>query len=250
MNSITELCEKLLKAQSVSALTGAGISAESGVATFRGENGLWRKFKPEELANVNAFLKNPELVWEWYNERKKIVRSVQPNPGHFALAEFENILNGFTLITQNVDGLHRRAGSSRILELHGNIERSFCMQCGNFYDNVEISEEIKVPHCSVCNGLIRPDVVWFGEMLPQDILEEAERSAMRCDFFFVVGTSAEVYPAASLPITAKQYGARIIEINIAHTSLSNYADYTFFGKAGEVLPQFISIIKQLRKLTQ
>lgn len=240
----TRLIEKLASATAVAALTGAGISAESGVPTFRGNEGLWKKFKPEELANFDAFIKNPDLVWEWYAYRKKLTAEVKPNPGHFALAEMEKLLQNFAVITQNIDNLHRRAGSLNVYELHGNIERNYCIDCGRRYRNEELALGPSAPHCVECNGLIRPDVVWFGELLPSDQWELAERAARDADVFFSIGTSAIVYPAASLPMLAKENGAYLVEINPEMTPLSHYADETLLGKSGEILPGLVAAIKK------
>ncbi len=239
-----KLIQKLKSAKSVAVLTGAGISAESGVPTFRGQEGLWKKFKPEELATFEAFIRNPELVWEWYNYRRKLLLEVQPNPGHYALVELENLFPNFTLITQNVDNLHRRAGSKNIVELHGNIERNYCIKCGKRYDDVNFAIELKSPKCD-CGGLIRPDVVWFGEMLPVDAWERAEESASSCDVFFSIGTSGVVYPAASLPQIAKRSGAYTVEINIERTDLSWFMDEVIIGKSGEVLPELVKKLKEV-----
>jgi NAD-dependent deacetylase len=244
MNVSDKLRSLLRSVESVCVLTGAGISAESGVATFRGPEGLWSKLKPEELANFDAFMRNPELVWEWYNYRRKIVHEVKPNPAHYALARLEENVNDFTLVTQNVDNLHARAGSRRILELHGNIERSYCIDCGKFVDNVEISSEGKVPRCSFCNGLIRPDVVWFGEMLPEGVFESASIAASKCELFLTIGTSAVVYPAAGLPLTARNHGAYVVEINTDRTEISHDVNETLLGKAGEIVPQIVSIVEE------
>ncbi len=233
----------LQRAQSVCVLTGAGISSESGVPTFRGADGLWKKFRPEELANFDAFISNPQLVWEWYNYRKKLIDSVSPNAGHLALAQMEEQVEDFTLVTQNVDNLHRRAGSKRVLELHGNIMKSSCIDCGKRDDTPVFPGPAGVPRCTSCSGLIRPDVVWFGEMLPQDAYDEAEAASRRCDLFLSVGTSAVVYPAASLPLTAKQGGAYVVEINIERTEQSNRFDEVLLGKAGDILPSILESIQ-------
>jgi NAD-dependent deacetylase len=244
---ITKKLESLLKtADSVCVLTGAGISAESGVATFRGTNGLWSKLKPEELADFDAFLRNPDIVWEWYNQRKQIIEEVKPNAAHFALAEMEKLVKDFTLTTQNIDNLHIRAGSKHVLELHGNLERSYCVGCGKFVPDVTVTKENKIPHCADCGGVIRPDVVWFGEMLPQDVLEEATRAAERCDLFLTIGTSAVVYPAAGLPLTARNNGAYVVEINLEKTEISHMVNESLIGKAGEILPQLAEIMKNNR----
>jgi len=235
------LADKIKTAQHVVVSTGAGVSAESGVPTFRGEDGIWKKMNPEELASIDGFMRNPDLVWEWYQHRRKIVSEVQPNPGHFAIAEMENLFPRFTLITQNVDNLHYRAGSSEVLELHGNITRNKCLDCNTFYDE-EIDLEAGLPTCS-CGGRIRPDVVWFGEMLPTRVLEAAFRAAEDADLFFTVGTSALIQPAASLPQIALRSGAFVVEVNIEPTPMTGHVGAFLQGKSGEVLPRVIEIIR-------
>jgi len=239
-----EFLTKLKEAKSLLFFTGAGISAESGIATFRGKDGLWKKLKPEELASFDAFMKNPDMVWEWYQYRRNIVESVEPNAGHNVIAELEKYYS-VNVVTQNVDNLHERAGSSSIEELHGSIVRNFCIDCKTFYNDIKIESEKKVPRCSNCNGLIRPDVIWFGENLRGDAFPNSEKKAKKCDICFVVGTSAIVYPAAYIPLTAKEYGAYIVEINIEPTELTYQADYSIFGKSGEILPQLLMAIKDL-----
>jgi len=229
--------DKIKSAESVVFFTGAGISAESGIPTFRGKDGIWNKLKPEELANFDAFLRNPELIWEWYNHRKRIIHESKPNAGHIAIAAMQNIFPKVSVITQNIDNLHRRAGSRIIYELHGNIERNYCIECRTFY-NEELDFSKGVPKCK-CGGLIRPDVVWFGEYLPEDQLEASEKAARQSDVFFVVGTSAVVYPAANLIFTAKQNGAYLAEINIEGTEISGIVDISFCEKAGSVLQQIL-----------
>ena len=235
------LIDKLTESDSIVFFTGAGISSESGIPTFRGKNGIWNKLKPEELANFNAFIRNPEMVWEWYNHRKKIVHEAQPNAAHLAIAKIQNHFKDVSVITQNIDNLHRRAGSKKIYELHGNIERNFCINCKKFY-NEELDFSKGVPKCE-CGGLIRPDVVWFGEYLPEDQFLGGEKAAITSDVFFVVGTSAVVYPAAGLVYTAKQSGSTIVEINIEETPLTSIADYSYFGRAGEILPVILEKYK-------
>ena len=246
MNISEKLHSLLQTSESVCVLTGAGISAESGVETFRGSNGLWSKLKPEELANFDAFMRNPELVWEWYNYRKKIIYDVKPNPAHGALARMKDLVRDFTLVTQNIDNLHIRAGSTNVLELHGNMERSYCIGCGKYASNVEVSLEQKVPHCPSCHGLIRPDIVWFGEMLPEGVFEAATEAANRCELFLTVGTSAVVYPAASLPLTARKNGAYVVEINMERTEISHSVHETLLGKAGEILPQLVMLQEEIK----
>lgn len=244
-----KLTKKLQQAESFTAFTGAGMSSESGIPTFRGENGLWKKFKPEELANFDAFIRNPELVWEWYQYRRKIISSVQPNPGHYALAEMEKYFKHFTIITQNIDNLHRRAGSTNIYELHGNIERNFCVGCKKFFTDEEISQlHLETsPRCPICDGLIRPDVVWFGEALPDEQWNGSVAAAESTDILISVGTSGVVYPAASIPIIAQRAGAYIVEINPSPSELSHMFDEVIPGKAGEVLPKLQKHLEQLRK---
>lgn len=223
--------------QHVVALTGAGVSAESGVPTFRGEDGLWRHYRPEELATPHAFARDPALVWEWYDWRRGLIAACRPNPAHVTLADMEARLPDFTLITQNVDGLHRLAGSQRLLELHGDIWRMRCTrQATSFEDRTSPLPEMP-PRCPDCGALLRPDVVWFGESLPSDVLQAACAACAACDLMLVVGTSALVQPAASLPLIAKQNGAALVEINPQPTPLSDQADLTLRQPAAQALPQ-------------
>jgi NAD-dependent deacetylase len=241
--SVSRALESLLsKETKVVVLTGAGISAESGVPTFRGEDGLWKKFHPEELATLEAFMANPQLVWEWYEYRRKIIEEIKPNPGHLALVEFQNYFEKFNLVTQNVDGFHQQAGSKNVVELHGNIKRNKCVRCGAKYKTLEKTMQGILPKC-VCGGNIRPDVVWFGEMLPQDALNYAFRVSSDCDLFFSIGTSAVVHPAASLPLIAKRNGAYVVEVNIKPTEISHLIDESLMGKAGEIMPLLVKLFK-------
>jgi NAD-dependent deacetylase len=234
------LISTLKNAESICVLTGAGVSAESGVPTFRGEEGLWKKFKPEELASFDAFIRNPDLVWEWYAYRRRLIQEVKPNPAHYGLVALERHVKNFTLVTQNVDNLHRRAGSRNVLELHGNIERSYCTQCRTLAQESTLQGQTGVPRCTKCGGLVRPDVVWFGEMLPLEVFSKAEAAARQCDIFFSIGTSAIVFPAASLSYTALDYGALVVEINLELTDLSSRAHEVLTGKAGEILRDLLS----------
>jgi len=240
-----QFIKRLFTAKKIVFFTGAGISAESGIATFRGSDGIWNKMKPEELASFSAFMKNPNLVWEWYQHRRDIIHKVEPNKGHYTIAEFEEFFD-VTVVTQNVDNLHKRAGSSKIYELHGNIERNFCIEC-NAYVTEKQFEGIEVPKCENCGGMIRPDVVWFGESLPQDQFSGGEMAAEWSDICFVVGTSAVVYPAAYIPQSAKRAGSYLVEINIEPTELTNFADYSIFGKSGEVLPEILKAALKVKK---
>ena len=235
---------KLTEAKNIVFFTGAGISAESGIPTFRGKDGIWNKLKPEELANFDAFIKNPSMVWEWYNHRKKIIHESKPNAGHLAIAEMQSLFDDVTVVTQNIDNLHRRAGSKNIYELHGNIERNYCIKCRTFFNN-ELDFSNGVPKCN-CGGLIRPDVVWFGEYLPEDQFEGGERASVLSDIFFVVGTSAVVYPAAGLVLAAKRSGSFIVEVNSESTEISSLCDDSFFGEAGKILPEILNQIKIIR----
>ena len=238
-----ELIQALHDTSHVAVLTGAGISAESGIPTFReAQTGLWAQYDPTELATPEAFRANPELVWRWYQWRQEIVRQAEPNPGHYALAAMEAHLNArgtqFSLITQNVDSLHQRAGSHKIIELHGNIYRSKCFDCGETaLDNEMVA--VEHPRCRHCQGLLRPDVVWFGENLPAQALQAAWEAAQDCDVFFSVGTSALVQPAASLPVVALQKGATVVEINPDVTNISILATFNLRGPSGEVLPELL-----------
>jgi len=227
-------------ARTVTVLTGAGISAESGVPTFRdAQTGLWAQFDPQKLATPDAFRRNPKLVWDWYAWRRKLVAKAEPNAGHRALAVLEGRVSDFALITQNVDGLHRRAGSRNVVELHGNIGRVKCSRENTIVEHwTEVGDE--VPRCAGCGALLRPDVVWFEETLPADALRASEDAARRCQIMLVVGTSAEVYPAAALPGYAKSAGATIVEINPNPTPLSDAADYVLRAPAAVVLPALVA----------
>jgi len=238
-----ETVSRIKSARSVVFFTGAGISAESGIPVFRGKDGIWNKLKPEELANFDAFLRNPKMVWEWYEHRKYIIKESRPNQAHLAIAELQNYIPEVIVVTQNIDNLHRRAGSKIVYELHGNIERNYCIRCHTFYNNkIEFTDG--VPKCQ-CGGLIRPDIVWFGEYLPEDQFSASEQAAENCDVFVVVGTSAVVYPAASLVYKAEAGKAYIIEVNIEMTEISHMADESYFGPAGEILPAFLEKIKSI-----
>lgn len=229
----------LRRATPVAALTGAGVSAESGVPTFRGQGGLWRSYRAEDLATPQAFRRDPELVWQWYGWRRGLVGACRPNAAHVALAEMEQALDDFVLVTQNVDGLHRLAGSRRVLELHGNIWRLRCTrECRPpWEDRRDPLPEIP-PRCPACGALARPDVVWFGEALPGAVLAEAMDASRRCELMLVVGTSALVQPAASLPLLALDNGAHLVEINPQATPLSHLAGEVLREPAAQALPRW------------
>jgi NAD-dependent deacetylase len=232
----------LRSAKRVTVLTGAGVSAESGVPTFRDAlTGLWAKFKPEELATPTAFRRNPKLVWDWYAWRRELVAKAQPNPAHFALAELERRFADFALITQNVDGLHQRAGTRCVIELHGNISRTKCFDDDQPVEHWDKTGDVP-PKCPRCGGLLRPDVVWFEESMPEEAMKAAARVSRRCDVFLCVGTSAVVYPAAALPLEALEAGAVVVEINPEATTFTARADYSLRGPAGHVLPAIVAAL--------
>ncbi len=229
LNRVREL---IRVAKSIAVLTGAGISAESGIPTFRGNGGLWREYRPEELATPEAFQNNPDLVWDWYEWRRELIVKAEPNEGHRALAALESAAQKFTLITQNVDNLHERAGSRNLIHLHGEIFVSRCVDCCR-----EVRQQ-DGRRCQ-CGGMLRPGVVWFGEALSEEIWKEAEAATNAADVFLVVGTSAVVFPSAGLITMARKAGAKVVEINLAETPFSNEVDFSERGKAGELLPQLV-----------
>lgn len=240
-----DLIRALSSAGRVAALTGSGISAESGIPTFReAQTGLWRRYRPEELATSQAFRRDPRLVWEWYTWRRELVANARPNPGHLALAQMETHIPDFTLITQNVDGLHQRAGSGLerpVIELHGSLQRSKCFEEGRLVETWEEDGEIP-PRCPSCGGYLRPDVVWFGETLPPGALHAAQETASTCEIFFSIGTSTLVEPAASLPFIAAHSGALVVEVNPQETPLTKNVEYVLAGPAGEVLPALVGAV--------
>ncbi len=238
MEISAEALKRLRLSKSVAVLTGAGVSAESGIPTFRGPGGMWKNHRPEQLATPQAFAGDPELVWEWYHWRRGLVRSVDPNPGHDAIARLEGKVDDFTLITQNVDGLHRDAGSERVLELHGTIHRARCQDCPAVID---LTDEDGVIICSSCGGLMRPSVIWFGESLDMATLESAYIASARAEFLIVAGTSNVVQPAASLAYAAIENGGYVLEVNLDPTPLTGTATSTILGKGGEVLPEIVRL---------
>lgn len=235
---IQALRKTLMNAESVAVLTGAGISAESGVPTFRGEGGLWRNYRATDLATPEAFERDPELVWEFYNWRRKLIGGVQCNAAHHALARLENLIAKFTLITQNVDGLHFQAGNRNVLEIHGSIWRVRCTRC--HLTTTDRSPNLGPrPVCGSCGGLLRPAVVWFGEALNPEILGKAVEAVRSCQVMLVIGTSSIVQPAASLSLEAKSGGAVVAEINLEATPHSRFMDFALHGKAGEIVPRLV-----------
>lgn len=237
-----ELIELLPGARHVVVFTGAGVSAESGVPTFRDAlTGLWAQFRPEDIATPEAFQAEPQRVWDWYAWRRQLIQRVDPNPAHRAIAELQELVPRLTLITQNVDGLHQRAGSRDVLELHGSIHRVKCFDhhhpATDWDDRIE-----RPPRCLLCGSLLRPDVVWFNEELPTRPWTEALDAAARGDVFFAVGTSMLVQPASGLPLAALQAGAQVVQINPQPTDLSDFAQFDLRGKAGEILPGLINSV--------
>lgn len=235
-----EFIRRLREAKHVVVLSGAGISAESGVPTFRdAQTGLWAKYDPQELATPEAFQRNPQLVWDWYTWRRNLISGVGPNHGHRALAQMERLIPRLTVITQNIDGLHQQAGSTDVIELHGNLSRTKCLNEDRIVEQWEETGE-RPPRCPHCGGYLRPDVVWFGEALPPLALHRAMAASRTADVFFTVGTSGIVYPAASLPMEAVEAGGMVVEVNPEDTPLTHWMTYTFRGPSGAVLPAIVS----------
>lgn len=234
------IAEKIKNSKKIVFVTGAGISQESGIPTFRGKDGLWRKYDAMQLATIDAFYENPKLVWEWYNERRKGIFAATPNPGHIAIAELEKYVD-VVVLTQNIDGLHQRAGSSNVFELHGSIIRIKCTVC-NFKEEITDEFENLPPICK-CGNILRPDVVWFGESLHQDTWTKAIIHANKCDLMIIVGTSLVVSPANTLPIYAKHNDALLIEINPEKTNMSSEMDFSLRESSAKSLPELISIFR-------
>ncbi len=233
--NIKRLKDKLAGAKSLVILTGAGISAESGVPTFRGKDGLWKQYQAMDLATPEAFNSDSRLVWEFYNWRRELLAPLKPNAAHEALVEWERRIPRFTLITQNIDGLHQFAGSRNVLELHGNIWWVRCNGCGVRYEDRTVPLP-ELPRCNACQGLLRPNVVWFGEILDSSILGSAFQAMETADVMMVIGTSGTVQPAASLGMAAKRAGAVVAEINLDPTPYTEAYDVSLTGKAGEIVP--------------
>ncbi len=241
---IIRAADALRSAGRVAVLTGAGASAESGVPTFRAADGLWEGHRIEDVATPGGFRANPDLVWQFYNARRATAASVRPNPGHFALAALERHFgDGFTLVTQNVDGLHQAAGSQRVLEIHGSLRRTRCLGCGDVRDR-GLSPLGPRPTCDACGGQLRPAIVWFNEMLPEDIFAQATEAAASCEVLMVVGTSAVVYPAANLIPAAlgAHPPATVVECNLARTEASRLADIGVYGPSGVTLPAICALL--------
>jgi len=232
---LLEAKARLTHASAVTVLTGAGISADSGVPTFRGAEGLWRHYRAEDLANPDAFQRDPKLVWEWYNWRRELIAAKHPNQTHEAIAEMERRFEGFWLITQNVDGLHQAAGSRKLSELHGNIWKVRCTACRQVVENRDVPIAI-LPYCQSCGGLLRPHIVWFGEALDERDLHRSLEAARSCEVMLIIGTSGVIYPAASLAPLARASGAFVVEINLDPTPATGQVNLSIQGRASEVVP--------------
>lgn len=248
--------ERIQAAGAIAVITGSGISAESGIPTFRGQDGLWKSFRAEELASQSSFDRDPTVVWEWYEFRRKTIARAQPNAAHVALAQFARDHDNLRVVTQNVDGLHQRAGSRRVVEVHGSIWDLRCTRCGNEFEDQRVPLPVLPPRCpapspgaqvpkpggrfDVCGGLMRPGVVWFGEPLPQTVWDNASNAVAAASVVLVVGTSAVVYPVALLAPEAKARGAVVIEVNLEDTPLTSAIDLSLKGPAGEILPKLLA----------
>lgn len=235
-----KLRERFARANNVLVLTGAGVSAESGVPTFRGGGNttVWKGMRFDVISSAGMLARDLPAVWEWFNYRRGLLSELRPNPAHEAIARWQTGLKDLTLVTQNIDGLHQAAGSANVIEFHGNIWRARCFDCGKRHDVGELKFDNGVPVCFDCGGNLRPDVVLFGEMLPTGAFEAAAMKARTCDLCLVVGTSAVVYPAASIPEIARTASAYVVEVNPERTPLSDLCDEVLMGKAGEILPLF------------
>lgn len=232
---------EILKAKKIVVVTGAGISQDSGIPTYRGQDGLWRNHDPMKLATIDAFYENPKLVWEWYDDRRKNIFSAAPNLAHKAIANMENFVD-VTVLTQNIDGLHQKAGSSRVYELHGSIIRIRCTVCD--YNKEIFTEFEELPPKCQCGNMLRPDVVWFGEPLPQKIWQDAMILSGSCDLMIITGTSLLVSPANTLPAFANQNGSTMIEINPESTMLSSQVDLSIREKSSVVLPKLLTLFSE------
>lgn len=245
MDELDTVVDALAEAQLVVAATGAGMSKESGIATFReAQEGLWERYNPEELATRQGFQDSPGRVWGWYNYRRGLIRQRAPHAGHRALAELEELVPKVIVVTQNIDGFHLEAGSSSVLEVHGNIHRFKCFERDH---PAEVDEpvgdtdgDLEPPNCPQCGSPVRPDVVWFGEMLPPGVFQQAEAASSTCDVMLVVGTSGMVQPAANLPLVASASGAMVVEVNVEPSQLTHYVDIFLEGPAGQILPALVA----------
>lgn len=241
----TKMINRLRSAYHVTVLTGAGISAESGVPTFRGNDGLWNKFDADHLATPEGLLKNNALLSQFFQWKRTVLSTIKPNLGHYALVDLENRYDEFTLITQNMDNLHSLAGNKNLLELHGNLTRSYCVSCGEkFTDQPDTVFGDEIPKCVKCGGMLHPDIVLFGEPIPDRILKLAQEASATCEVFFSIGTSGFLEPAASLPYIAKANGSFVVEVSATRTQLSDHADEFISGQLGKVLPLLVIMLEK------
>ncbi|MBE7437084.1 MAG: NAD-dependent deacylase [Spirochaetales bacterium] len=245
MELTADLQSRLKRCRSLVVLTGAGVSAESGIPTFRGAGGLWKQYRPQDLATPEAFSRSPEVVWEWYDMRRSLIAAARPNPAHQALVDLEALFPSFLLITQNIDGLHRRAGTQALLEIHGNIWKARCTVCAHVFDELRNPLPFpELPRCSLCGQLARPHVVWFGESYDAQIIERAEDSLSHCELLLVCGTSGMVSMPVFLTRMARDRGALVLECNLETSEISSLADFSFSGPAGETLPQLVQFFRE------
>jgi len=244
---IQRAAQDILNSKKTIAFTGAGISVESGIPDFRGAQGLWQKYDPEEYAHIHAFYSNPDRVWLMLKDMFALIMTAKPNPAHLGLAELERMGLLSSVITQNVDGLHQTAGSRNVIEFHGTHRTLSCLKCSTTIDGTALKMEDLPPRCSRCSSLLKPDVVFFGEPIPWEAQTTSFKESKSCSMVLVIGTSAVVYPAASIPITAKERGATVIEINMERTPLTDQiSDYLIPGSAGEIIPAILGEVKRLR----
>ncbi|MGD9576902.1 MAG: NAD-dependent deacetylase [Syntrophorhabdus sp.] len=242
-----KVVERLAQAKSLLVITGAGISAESGIPTFRGADGLWKNYRAEELATLDAFERDPATVWQWYDWRRGIIGKAEPNLGHLAIKELEDMFENFLLITQNVDGLHGRTGIKNIVEIHGNLWRTRCTREGKISMLMDVPLKSIPPKCD-CGAVLRPDVVWFGESIPSYALELSFNVLEQCDALIVIGTSGVVYPVASFPQTVKDNGGYVVEVNVEPTPISSIANASLYGNSGDILPMIVKWLKEKKGL--
>ena len=248
MVSLETLAQDIIRADSLVVFTGAGISSESGIPTYRGAGGLWTKYDPNLYANINHFNRDPSYYWNFFKDvRYPLLKKAKPNRAHLVLAELESLGKLKSVITQNIDGLHQEAGSARVIELHGNTRVMVCTHCARKYsldEAVSLLEKELPPLCTDCRGVLRPDVILFGEVLKSQVLDDAYREAASCDFLISIGSSLVVTPAADIPVTAKRGGAKLAIINIDPTPLDDIADYVISEPAGDILSEILSLVKK------
>lgn len=247
---ISQAVRRLAKCRQIVVLTGAGVSRESGIPTFReAQEGLWAQYDPMEMATREGFLRNPPLVWQWYDYRFGMVEAARPNPGHAAIAGLERLLPQVVVVTQNIDGLHQAAGSTDVVELHGSIRRFKCLPGRHIgFTRADFADQTEIPpRCPRCGEMLRPDVVWFGELLSAEVLHRAYDLAGTCDAMLVVGTSGAVQPAASLPLIARHSGAVVIDVNPAPDEIADFADFFLQGPGGAVLPALVDVLRASRR---